>query len=69
LSSEFPSTPDVLVVLGAGLLVSRDGGQSWADWETDRDYDPGIASASAPLGLAPGSPLLVGLVGGDVLRI
>ena len=39
------------------------------NWKTDQDYEPGIASASAPLGLASGSPLLVGLVGGDVLRI
>jgi photosystem II stability/assembly factor-like uncharacterized protein len=69
LSPEFASTSGILVVLGAALLVSRDGGQSWADWKADLDSEPGIASASAPLGLAPGSPLLVGLVGGDVLQI
>jgi photosystem II stability/assembly factor-like uncharacterized protein len=69
LSSSFPSTPDILVVLGAALVVSRDGGQSWADWATDQDYGHGIASVSAPLGLAPDAPLLVGLAGGKVLRI
>jgi photosystem II stability/assembly factor-like uncharacterized protein len=69
LSPDFPSMPDILAVLGTALLVSRDGGQSWADWKAGQDYDPGIASVSAPLGLAADAPLLVGLAGGTVLRI
>jgi photosystem II stability/assembly factor-like uncharacterized protein len=69
LSPEFPSTPDILAVLGAALLVSRDGGQSWAEWKASLDCELGITSALAPLGLAPDSPLLVGLAGGDVLQV
>jgi len=69
LSPAFPATPDILVVLGAGLLVSRDGGQSWNDWKADQDFGRGIASAAAPGGLAPDASLLVGLAGGEVLRL
>ena len=69
LSPEFPDTPDILAVLGTALLVSRDGGQTWADWKEGMDLKQGVSSVAAPQGLAPGAPLLVGLVGGDVLRL
>ena len=69
LSPEFSDTPDVLVALGTALLVSRDGGQTWADWKADLDLEQGVSIVAAPQGLAPGAPLLVGLVGGDVLRL
>jgi photosystem II stability/assembly factor-like uncharacterized protein len=69
LSPAFPATPGILVALGTGLLVSRDGGESWGDWKSGQDYGLGIASACAPAGLDPDAPVLVGLAGGDVLRI
>jgi len=69
LSREFPARPDLLVALGAALLVSRDGGSSWADWKPGLPLATGIASVAAPQGLAPNSPLLIGLVEGGVLRI
>jgi photosystem II stability/assembly factor-like uncharacterized protein len=68
LSPEFPTKPYILVAQATALLVSRDGGQSWTDWKDGLALEQGIASVAAPHGLGPGAPLLVGLVGGDVLR-
>jgi photosystem II stability/assembly factor-like uncharacterized protein len=69
LSPEFPAKPHVLVALGTALLVSRDGGQSWTDWKDGLDLEQGVASIAAPQGLDADAPLLVGLVGGDVLLV
>jgi photosystem II stability/assembly factor-like uncharacterized protein len=69
LSPEFPTKPDVLVALGTALLVSRDGGQSWTDWKDGLALEQGVASIAAPQGLDADAPLLVGLVGGDVLLV
>jgi outer membrane protein assembly factor BamB len=69
LSLVFPAPPHVLVMLSTALLVSRDGGQSWSDWKAGLSFEQGLASVAAPQGLDPGVPLLVGLVGGDVLPV
>jgi photosystem II stability/assembly factor-like uncharacterized protein len=69
LSPSFPAPPHVLVMLSTALLVSRDGGQSWSDWKAGLSFEQGLASVAAPHGLDPGALLLVGLVGGDVLRV
>lgn len=68
-SPEFPDTPSVLVALTTALLISRDGGQSWGDWRKGLDLAQGVSAVAAPQGLAPDAPLLVGLVGGDVLQL
>ena len=69
LSPQFPGQPDILVLLGQALLISRDGGRSWSDWKASLSIEQGMVSVAAPQGLDPGAPLLVGLVGGGVLRI
>jgi photosystem II stability/assembly factor-like uncharacterized protein len=69
LSPEFSARPDVLAVLNTALLVSRDGGQSWADWRAGQAFEHGLTCAAAPQGLDPGAPLLVGLAEGGVLRM
>jgi photosystem II stability/assembly factor-like uncharacterized protein len=69
LSPDFSDTPSVLVALSTALLVSRDGGQSWVDWREGLELGQGISAVAAPQGLAPDAPVLVGLVGGDVLRV
>ncbi len=69
LSPEFPAKPDVLAVLSTALLVSRDGGQSWADWKAGQTFEQGLASAVAPQGLGEDAVLLLGLVEGGVLRV
>jgi len=75
ISPEFPAKPkpDILVMLGAALLISRDGGQSWSDWKAgltaEGGVEEGFTCVAAPQGLDPGAPLLVGLAGGGVLRL
>ncbi len=69
LSPDFPTRPDVLVLLGNGLFVSRDGGQTWQEWPVPAGEPLPMMCASAPLGLDPGAPLLVGLADGRVLRL
>ena len=61
--------PDILVMLSDGLLLSRDGGRSWAEWRSGVEFGEGLACVAAPQGLDPDAPLLVGLVDGGVLRI
>jgi len=69
LSPEFPTKPDILVVLSTALLISRDGGQSWTDWKAGLSIEQGLASVAAPQGLDPEAPLLVGTVGGELLQV
>jgi photosystem II stability/assembly factor-like uncharacterized protein len=68
LATEDPAQADVLVLHEDELLISRDGGNSWADWDTDVTIEATVASVAAPQGLAPGAPLLIGLMDGTVLR-
>jgi len=69
LSPEFPARPEMLVASGDALLVSRDGGHTWAEWNPDFDTRQGITAVVAPLGLGPGAPLLVGLADGQIVSI
>jgi photosystem II stability/assembly factor-like uncharacterized protein len=69
LSPGFPDRPHVLALLADALLISRDGGETWASWEAEVPAERGMACVAAPQGLAPGAPLLVGLADGEVVRI
>ncbi len=66
---EFPRQPDVLALLDDALLVSRDGGDSWADWPASLDFSVALTSVVAPFGLGWAQPLLVGLLDGRVLWV
>lgn len=65
---EFPTKPDVLVLLDAAILISRDGGQSWTHWRSPVAQE-GMSTVVAPVGLDLDAPLLIGLLDGKVLRI
>jgi len=69
LAPRFPTTRDVLVLLSDALLVSRDQGLSWAEWQSGMDFGQGAAVITAPYGLDPDAPLLVGLVEGGIVRL
>lgn len=69
LSAEFPAQPDLLVLSGDGLLVSRDGGQTWSAWPVDLPAEAAITAVLAPQGLAAGTSLLVGLADGRVMAV
>jgi photosystem II stability/assembly factor-like uncharacterized protein len=69
LSPTFPENPEILAVLSAALFISRDGGQSWSDWEASQAIEGGITCIAIPHGLGPNARLLIGLVEGGVLRV
>ena len=66
---EFPDPPDILILPGDALLISRDGGRSWSNWEDGLSTDRSLVSVTAPQGLEPGAPLLIGCMDGEILRI
>jgi photosystem II stability/assembly factor-like uncharacterized protein len=67
------SAADLLVLLEGAVLVSHDAGATWLACETGEALgealEEGASCVAAPLGLAPGSPLLVGLGNGSVARL
>jgi photosystem II stability/assembly factor-like uncharacterized protein len=69
LSKDFPVEPDILVVFDNGLMVSRDGGKSWAEWNSEFQFEEGLVSVAAPHGLKAGATLLVGMSDGQVLAV
>lgn len=69
LGPEFPTRPDVLIWVDESLFISRDRGRSWSEWSTHLAQSSSISAVVAPQGLEAGAPLLLGLVGGAVLRI
>ncbi len=66
LSPSFSERPEMLVPLADTLHVSRDGGQSWSEWNPDPGLTQDITAVAAPRGLGPGVSLLVGFVDGQV---
>ena len=69
LSPSFSAQPDVLVLLGEALLISRNKGRSWSRRRARQWPERVAACVAAPQGLDPDAPLLVGFMGGDVARI
>jgi photosystem II stability/assembly factor-like uncharacterized protein len=67
LSPEFPAKPEILVMLDDTLLISRDAGTSWSEWPNLKQSS--VTAVAAPQGLDPEAPLLIGLAGGEVIRI
>lgn len=64
LAVDFTNDPSILVLLESALYLSRDGGQQWHVWPVDADA---MTAVAAPNGFD--APLLVGLVGGDVIQV
>ena len=63
------AAPDVLVACGERLLISRDGGETWRDWNNRVPLDVTILTLAAPDGLAPGSIVFAAGSGGIVYQI
>ncbi|MGC8781240.1 MAG: hypothetical protein ACP5UQ_10280 [Anaerolineae bacterium] len=68
LAADFPRTATILVVTSEEVLVSPDAGRTWRPVAVDLPADDSVVAVSAPLGLKPGAPLLLGLSGGGVMR-
>jgi photosystem II stability/assembly factor-like uncharacterized protein len=58
-----------LVLTEDRLLVSRDSGHAWKEWESPLPEDASVSCAAAPDGLARGARLLLGTVEGNVFWI
>jgi photosystem II stability/assembly factor-like uncharacterized protein len=59
----------LLVLLEDAVLISRDAGVTWSVCDAGEALEQGASCVAAPLGLAPGAPLLVGLGDGSVTRL
>jgi hypothetical protein len=61
LSPAFPRAPHLVVWLGREMLISLDGGETWAGWLQGRlPAGEEITALCAPAGFAPGAPVLLG---------
>lgn len=69
LAADYPHRPHILALLNDTLLVSRDDGATWAEWQPGWRAPDVLTCVAAPLGLDPGAPLLVGTAGGAVVRL
>ena len=68
LSPQYADNPDVLVALSKELLISRDGGDSWIDWQDNSEIGT-IVTVAAPNGLGQDALLLVGLLDRGVATV
>ena len=66
---KYPEHPEVLVIHGQDLLLSRDGGNTWSEWRPAAISDKPVSAILAPQGFGLNAPILLGLVGGEILRI
>jgi photosystem II stability/assembly factor-like uncharacterized protein len=69
LNPDFQHDPRFLVLLENSLRVSDDGGRSWHSWREDRMSGLKITSVFAPNGFDGSDTVLVGELGGRILRI
>jgi photosystem II stability/assembly factor-like uncharacterized protein len=69
LGPRFPEQPELLVLHGARLLHSDDGGDTWEDWRAERLADLEITAVAAPEGFSRDAAVLVGLAGGQIRLI
>ena len=62
--------PGRLLILRDGdLLLSENGGNSWQAAQPGFEPAADISALTAPLGLYPGKPLLVGLSNGEIIKL
>lgn len=59
---------ELLVLFEDKIQLSRDGGNSWTEWNSGLNLEAGLVSVAAPLGLGEGSPLLLGCGDGQIVK-
>jgi photosystem II stability/assembly factor-like uncharacterized protein len=69
LAAKYPQHPHILALLNDMLLVSRDDGATWIEWQPGWQASAPLTCVVAPLGIDPGASLLVGTAGGEVVRL
>lgn len=65
-SPEYPDQPSILALSENALWFSQDGGGTW---DQVKPVMEGMTAVLAPDGLSPGTRLLVGFIGGDVISL
>jgi photosystem II stability/assembly factor-like uncharacterized protein len=68
-SLKSPWKSEILVMNGEGIVVTRDQGQTWKNWEVGFESTEGIISIAAPFGIDKGSKLILGLADGRLLLV
>ncbi len=66
-SPDAGAQPQLAVLCNGAAWRSADGGQSWSPLWPEVSEETEITALLAPQGLAPGAPVWVGLVGGEVV--
>jgi len=61
LSSDFPTSPELLALVGGDVLISPDRGKTWRPRIPDEIARASITALLAPVGPSADSPLLVGV--------
>jgi hypothetical protein len=69
IAKDFPEVPCITIANGEAILVSRDYGQTWIPWIDTLLLDDQIITIVAPGSVCPGSPLLVGLADGQIIKV
>jgi photosystem II stability/assembly factor-like uncharacterized protein len=69
ISNDFSAKADILLLAGSDMTYSTDGGKNWEPLAVELPDGSEITAVCAPNGFAPGNPVLVGLLGGKILRI
>jgi photosystem II stability/assembly factor-like uncharacterized protein len=69
ISPEYPGKAEILALAEGRLFISRDDGLTWSNWREDIEFEGEPIAVAAPSGLSAGSPLLVGLSTGSVIKI
>jgi photosystem II stability/assembly factor-like uncharacterized protein len=69
ISPEYPGKAEILVLAEEQLFISRDDGLTWSEWPKQVEFEGDPIAVAAPSGLSAGSPLLVGLSTGSVIKI
>jgi photosystem II stability/assembly factor-like uncharacterized protein len=66
LDPDFPSRPEILVLVDGTALYSADQGITWQTWQPEITQDREVTAVFAPNGFQTGKPALIGMVGGDI---
>ena len=64
-----PKSVDVLVLGDEIILVSRDAGKFWQNWQDHLQFEDQLLCLAAPQGVESGAPLWVGLANGEIMQV
>ena len=69
LDPAYPAVGRILLGIGAGPLLSQDGGKTWAAWKAAWNPPAEVTALLAPAGLAEEAPIITGFMDGTIERL